>query len=120
MPGRTYETVNIFRHRDAMRRVWKGYEDERYLRPEDGRAVDLIVQSTDDIYDGPSNSTWRRTYVRNISAFIVRVAHWPVRNVPNDPKKWTQRDWTTVCLWWIPASVCLLLVVSSLSTHLRH
>lgn len=117
MPGRMYEAGNIFRHRDPMRRVWKGYEDDRYLRPSDGRAVDLIVQSTDDIYDGPTNSTWRRTYVRNISALIIRVAYWPMRNVPSDVGKWTRRDWTTVGLWWLPTCIALLLVVCFPGTH---
>lgn len=113
LAGRSYTARVHWRHRDAMRRIWNGVEDDRYLNPNDGRVNDLVVQATNDVYDGPANSTWRRTYVRNVSSIIVRVAQWPFTKVPRDSKQWSRENWTIVGLWWLPTCISLLVVVCS-------
>ena len=99
------------RHRDAVSRVWNKAEDDRYLNPDDARAKILVVQSTNPVYDGALNSSWRRTYVTNTSSLIVRVARWPFQRVPDSPEDWVQQDWITVGLWWLPTCCVLLLLV---------
>lgn len=109
--GHSYISHGQRRHRDAMSRVWNKAEDDRYLNPDDARATTLVVQTTNPIYDGALNSSWRRTYVRNVSSLIVRVARWPFQNVPDDHEKWVQKDWITVGLWWLPTCCTLLIIV---------
>lgn len=113
LAGHSYTARIEWRHRDAMRRIWNGVEDDRYLNPDDGRVNNLVVQTTNDVYDGPTNSTWRRTYIRNVSSIIVRVAQWPFTKVPNDSKQWSRENWTNVGLWWLPTCISLLVVVRS-------
>lgn len=113
LAGQSYTARIHWRHRDAMRRLWNGMDDDRYLSPFDGRVKDLVVQTTNEIYDGRTNSTWRRTYIRNVSSIIVRVAQWPFSKVPNDSIEWTRDNWITVSLWWLPTCITLLVVVCS-------
>lgn len=125
-----------YRHRDAMRRIWKGSEDDRYLDPTDGRVRDLVVQATNDIYDEPNKTTWRRVYMKNVSSPIVRLAYWPVGSsralesriirdidwghILNAPEEEQGRSSNTQWNWqhlkpavirWIPSCLGLLLVV---------
>lgn len=111
--GKSYTARIHWRHRDAMRRLWNGVEDDRYLNPIDGRVKDLVVQTINEIYDGPANSTWRRTYIRNVSSIIVRVAQWPFTEVPTDSTQWSSEHWRIVGLWWLPTCISLLVVVCS-------
>ena len=111
LAGRSYTGRIHWRHRDAMRRIWNGTEDDRFLNPDDGRVNALVVQSTNHVYDGPTNSTWRLTYVRNVSSIIVRVAQWPFQKIPRDGKQWSRESWTNVGLWWLPTCISLLIVV---------
>lgn len=39
------------------------------------------MQAVDDIYDNTTNSTWRRTFVRNMAPFYLRLANWPFNHV---------------------------------------
>ena len=94
-----------------MRRVWNGTEEDRYLDPKDGKLVRLVAQAANNVYDGPTNSTWRRTYIRNVSSLIVRVAQWPFKTVPGESEQWSRENWITVGLWWLPTCVALLVVV---------
>lgn len=109
--GQSFPTGVRWKHRDAMRRVWNGLEDDRYLDPKDGKINSVVVQTSDNVYDGSLNSTWKRTYVRNVSSTIVRVAQWPFKKVPKEKEKWTKQEWTVVGLWWLPTCISLLLVV---------
>lgn len=111
LAGQSYTARDHWRHRDAMRRIWNGVEDDRYLNPDNGRVNRLVVQTTNVVYDGPTNSTWRRTYIRNVSSIIVRVAQWPFTKVPRDSKQWSRENWTFVGLWWLPTCISLLVVV---------
>ncbi|MCJ1262456.1 hypothetical protein MMC22_002326 [Lobaria immixta] len=112
LAGQSYTARDHWRHRDAMRRIWNGVEDDRYLNPDNGRVNRLVVQTTNIVYDGPTNSTWRRTYIRNASSIIVRVAQWPFTKVPRDSKQWSRENWTFVGLWWLPTCISLLVVMS--------
>ena len=96
-----------------MQRPYHGLEEDRYLSPYDGHLAKLVVQAAQDVYDGPPNSTWRRTFIRNVSPFFIHVANYPFSNVPIDVKTWTNEDWTKVCVKWIPACVGLLGTVCS-------
>lgn len=77
-----------FSHRDAFGRISKKPLMDRYLHPLDGKLRKLIVASTDDIYKGPGTSTWRRTYVRNVAPWNVRIATW-VMDCHQDPNSLT-------------------------------
>ena len=98
-----------------MSRVWNKPEDDRFISPQDARAKILMVQSTNAVYDGALNSSWRRTYIENVSSYLTRVARLPFKDVPDDPEQWVQQDWITVALWWLP-TCCLLLVVVCLAS----
>ena len=94
-----------------MSRVWNKAEDDRFINPQDARAKALVVQTTNAVYDGALNSSWRRTYISNVSSYIIRIARWPFQNVPEDVEQWVQQDWITVALWWLPTCCALLVVV---------
>lgn len=80
-PGYGYEKLAQHRHVDCFDRIWTGDYDDRYISPWDGKVSKLVVQAVDDIYDNTTNSTWRRTFVRNISPFYLRLANWPYNHV---------------------------------------
>lgn len=86
-PGWLYNTTSLFRHRDAFGRVKKKPMMDRYLHPLDGKLRKLIVSSSDDIYEGPGTSTWRRTYIRNVAPWNVRISTW-VMDFHQDPNSW--------------------------------
>lgn len=96
-----------------MQRVFKGTEDDRYLSPWDGHVAKLVVQATQDIYNGAQNSTWRRTFIRNVCPIYLQLANFPFNNVPTDPRIWTGNDWAIVGIRWVPTCMGLLFVVSS-------
>jgi hypothetical protein len=99
------------RHRDGMQRVVKFTEEDRYLSPWDGHLAKLVVQVSQEVYDGPLNSTWRRTFIRNVSPYFMHVANFPFSAVPADMSKWTDKDWTNIAIKWLPACIGLLLTV---------
>ncbi|KAH7092511.1 hypothetical protein FB567DRAFT_614522, partial [Paraphoma chrysanthemicola] len=73
----------------------------------DGRVMPLVVQATDLVYLGTPNSTWDRTFVRNTSPLVVRLASWTIDQLL-DTRGWTKRDWARlVCQW---AFSCLGLI----------
>jgi hypothetical protein len=114
MPGMSFVSTTPARHRDIMQRVWEGTEDDRYLSPWDGHVAKLVVQAAQDVYDGAQNSTWRRTFIRNVSPIYLQLANFPFSTVPTDPGVWTGNDWAMVGLKWIPTCLGMLCVVSSL------
>jgi len=103
------------RHRDLMQRSQEYPMEDYYLSPFDGHLAKLFVQSTQAIYDANSNSTWRRTHIRNQSPLILQVANWVLRTLPTDDREATGEEIALVCLKWIPSCVAMLLLVSSTS-----
>lgn len=119
MPGYIYDMLEERRHKDVMQRVWKGAVDDRYMSPWDGHVAKLVVQATDEVYHAPNYVTWRRTFVRNVSPIMLRLANWPMSKVTVDATQWTDEEWTSVCLKWLPACVALMAVVCAVSIGLR-
>ena len=116
------------KHLDVFRREHEGIEDDRYLDPVDGKVQKLVVRSTKAIYNQRNNTTWRRTYIRNVSPYIIRLAYWPVSSVPSsqessafgDERKshevialpsWKKKQWMHVGLRWLPTCIGLLIMV---------
>jgi hypothetical protein len=114
-PGWAFFDSAKHRHRDFMQREYQGLEEDRYLSPTDGHLAKLVVQAAQDVYDGSSNSTWRRTFIRNISPAYIQIANFPFSRVSPDPGRWTNDDWAMVCLKWLPSCVGLLCTVCVVS-----
>jgi hypothetical protein len=72
----------------------------------------MMVQCTDEIYEGPRNSTWRRTFVRNKAPAAIRVANWPMNTAPLDSEHWSQHDWMLIVLKWPVSCIVLSVMVS--------
>ena len=99
-------------HRDMMQRGKDFPSDDYYLSPFDGHLAKLFVQSTQAIYDANPNSTWRRTFIRNQSPWILRVANWVLQTLPTDDSEVKGEDVAMVGLKWLPACAAILLLVS--------
>ena len=106
---------NDRRHRDMMQRAKDFPSDDYYLSPFDGHLAKLFVQSTQAIYDADPNSTWRRTYIRNQSPLMLRVANWVLHSLPTDDREVKREDLVMMGLKWIPSCVAILLLVSPIS-----
>lgn len=111
MPGLNYNSTTNERHRDILQRVHEGTNDDRYISPVHGHVNTLVVQAAQDVYDGPQNSTWRRTFIRNVCPIYMQLANFPFSNVPTDPGLWTGNDWAMVGLKWIPTCMGMLCMV---------
>lgn len=126
--GRSQPSI-VHKHLDVFHRGYKGLDDEQCLDPLDGRVRKLFVQVTNQIYDEINDTTWRRTYIKNISPRLIRLAWWPYAGSPlaqpsysnkggikqrfkSRTKAWTNEHWTRVALRWVPACAGLLIVVS--------
>jgi hypothetical protein len=70
-----------FRMRDALDRVHYREKDERYVSSYDGAIRELVVQCTDDIFEGVNDAPWMRTRINNLSPFALRVAAWCAWNI---------------------------------------
>lgn len=115
--GRKYVAQKVERHRDVMGRVKHNTEDDRYLSPIDGRLAKLVVQCTDELYNGVQNSTWRRTFIRNHGSILLRIANWPTKSVSSsNPKTWNGEEWAMVVVRWIPSVLGLFVLVRLLFT----
>ena len=99
-------------HRDMMQRGKHFPSDDYYLSPFDGHLAKLFVQSTQAIYDANPNSTWRRTFIRNRSPWILRIANWVLHTLPTDDQEAKGEDVAMMGLRWIPACAAILLLVS--------
>ncbi|OXV08124.1 hypothetical protein Egran_04114 [Elaphomyces granulatus] len=111
MPGLAFLDAGMHRHRDILQREYQGPEEDRYISPWDGHLAKLVVQAAQDVYDGPRNSTWRRTFVRNVSPIYIHVANYPFSSVQMNDTLWTNEDWAMIALKWLPACVGLLFVI---------
>lgn len=112
-----YIPIIRLRHRDGMGRLWIGEDSDRYLSPVDGRITNLAVQSVNEIYNGATDSTWRRRQIKDVGPWIVRVAQWPgYRELNRRRAKWSNEEKMAVGLLWIPTCTVLLTIVSSRSS----
>ncbi|KIW19459.1 hypothetical protein PV08_00031 [Exophiala spinifera] len=105
-PGLTKGAGRDHRHRDAVSRIHTGQDDDRFLAL-DSHLERMMVQCTDEIYEGPRNSTWRRTFLRNMAPWTIRIANWPMNTAPIDSKHWTQNDWLWIIAKWPVSCICL-------------
>lgn len=113
-PGFGYEHLSNHRHSDVFNREYTGGYDDRYLSPYDGKIKRLVVQATDDVYDNTKNGTWRRTFIRNISPFYLRLANWPLNHVDYTRKGGpTSEDWPMICVKWFIASIAITFVIGT-------
>lgn len=74
----------------------------------------LVVQAVDDIYDNSTNSTWRRTFIRNISPLYLRLANWPFNHI--DYARYggpSSDDWPLLIGKWFITSIAISFVVRS-------
>lgn len=123
------------KHLDVFRREYEGLKDDRYLDPLDGRVQKLVVQSTEAIYNQRNDTTWRRTYMRNVSPYIIRLAYWAMPSVPSsqessaitDERKshavtalasWKKEQWMHVGQRWLPTCIGLLIMVCWIASAL--
>lgn len=99
----------ILRHRDVAGRVELKPRSDRYLHHDEGHLRNLYVACTDEIYEGPGTSTWKRTYVRNVAPLKVRLATWVI-DFSYEPDSWN--DWWIMVLRALPAALAMNFVVS--------
>lgn len=129
LPGRNGEySRGVFKHLDVFHRRFQGIAEEQFLNPLDGRVRRLVVQTIGPIYDTANDTTWRRTYIRNISPMIIRLAWYPYAGLPSEDTTlnesqrlkdkllpsnvtWTSQQWTSLCSKWIPTCIGLLVLV---------
>lgn len=117
------------KHLDVFHRAYEGLEDDQYLDPIDGRVQKLFVQTIKQIYDTDNDTSWRRTYIENMSPWILRLAWWSraglvTKNRDHSAKRGAWKDvqartaslnaeqWTQLGIRWIPSCIGLLILVS--------
>ena len=110
-PAGPYRRQGKHRHKDSFQRVLNNPQDDQYLSPWDGHLAKLIVQATDAVYDGPENASWRRTFIRNATPLIIRIANWASNSVPQNCRMWSAEDWFQVVMRWFAACIALLFMV---------
>lgn len=124
----------MHKHLDVFHRAYEGLEDDQYLDPIDGRVRHLCVQTLGQIYNTSNDTTWRRTYVENVSPWILRLAWWSRAGLVMGKKDYTAKhgrawknvqartaslsseQWTQLGIRWIPSCIGLLVLVSSTDT----
>ncbi|KAF8858805.1 hypothetical protein BDZ45DRAFT_621946 [Acephala macrosclerotiorum] len=101
-----------YRHRDSMARVMRRPAAERSLDANGGYLTKMLVQTVDEIYNGPpTQHSWRRTYIRKIGPIMLRAAYWPFKRVPIDSEELTADDKLAIALRWLPACLALFFVL---------
>lgn len=109
-PGYVYRNGEAkLRHRDYAMRVYYKPRSDRYLHHNDGYLRNMYVACTDEIFEGPSTSTWRRTFVQKVGPLKVRIATWVI-DFSYDPESWN--DWGIMVLRALPAALTMSFVVS--------
>lgn len=123
------------KHLDVFRREHEGLKDDRYLDPLDGRVRNLVVQSTKATYNQRNDTTWRRTYMKNVSPYIIRLAYWAMPSMPSsqesgaitDERKsyevtalasWKKEQWIHVGRRWLLTCIGLLIMVCWIASGL--
>ncbi|MCJ1470844.1 hypothetical protein MMC07_009491 [Pseudocyphellaria aurata] len=114
-----YQVAGIYRaphekrhHRDMMSRRKHFVAEDYYLSPFDCHLAKLVVQSAQEVYDAKPNSTWRRTFIRNMSPYMLRVANWVLDTVPHDDREMTAEEIFLLVVKWVPASAMLLILMT--------
>ncbi|SMR47585.1 unnamed protein product [Zymoseptoria tritici ST99CH_3D1] len=102
-----YATDEKRRHQDMLGREWEGVPDDRYLSPWDGKVKPLVVQATDDLYNDANSSTYSRTFVRNVSPWMLRIATWPSSHLDYIHGQTYSGDYWTAFAKWIPSTIAL-------------
>ncbi|KAA8651689.1 uncharacterized protein ATNIH1004_000585 [Aspergillus tanneri] len=64
----------------------------------------LVVQASEEVWDGPPNSTWARKKVQRCTPVMLRVVYWLLGDILEDRP---DASWSHVCLGWFPA--CLII-----------
>ncbi|KAJ4160089.1 hypothetical protein NW754_003213 [Fusarium falciforme] len=104
-PGYNYTDSNTkMRYRDYAGRISFKTRSDCYLHHHDGYLRNMCVAATDDIFEGPGTSTWKRTYVRKVAPMKVRIATW-VFDFSYDPQSW--EDWGIMILRALPAGIAM-------------
>ncbi|KAJ9627151.1 hypothetical protein H2203_003612 [Taxawa tesnikishii (nom. ined.)] len=94
-----------------MARKWKGINDDRYISPWDGHISKLLVQCTDEIYGAAGNTTYRRTYIRNVSTKMLRLANWPTKHFDWVAGRYKYGGTGLLVAKWIPACIALTVMI---------
>ncbi|KAJ5900162.1 hypothetical protein N7495_004906 [Penicillium taxi] len=113
-PGYSFNETTEYRHKDNFQRVYFGSSDDRFLDPADGRVKELVVQCTDQVYRGPQNSTYKRTFIRNVAPLTLRLANWPMSGldeVDSETRSFKRMMSSVELLIKWPISVALLSTV---------
>lgn len=84
---------------------------ERLISTRDVHLGKAMIQCADSIYESDTATTWRRTFIRNMSPMMIRLANWPTNAVPVHRKDWQSNDWTRVVLIWPLACMGLCIAV---------
>jgi hypothetical protein len=96
---------------DVFRRKTRGKVEDRYVDPTDGRLGILVIQASSPIYNSRNRTTWRRTYIDNISPYFVRLAYWPTGGTPESFDHWGRDEWIYAGLRWLPSCIGILICV---------
>lgn len=79
-----------------MQRALCESEEDRHLRPSDGRLTNLVVQAVDEVYNLLAQSTWRRTFIKSVSPTTIQVANRAADSIPVDLSQLSLWDWVKV------------------------
>ncbi|USP80802.1 hypothetical protein yc1106_08076 [Curvularia clavata] len=113
-PGLGYQKLGHYRHRDCLDREWEGDYDDRYISSWDGKVSKLVVQAVDDIYEHNTGSTYRRTFIRNVSPVYMRIANWPFAHLDyTSNRQPSSQDYMMLGLKWFLASCVITFCISS-------
>ncbi|CAP71654.1 uncharacterized protein PODANS_6_50 [Podospora anserina S mat+] len=89
---------------------------ECYIDPFTGKIEKLYVQAPSSICllgSVDPNCTWKRTPIRNVTPFLLRVGNLPFRFIPAERRghrsKFTFEDWCIVIGMWIPSVAIFLM-----------
>ncbi|KAK6358112.1 hypothetical protein TWF730_007467 [Orbilia blumenaviensis] len=107
-PAYIHDGSIMYRYRDFAGRVCEKPLYERFLDHNDGTLRKLTVSCTDEIYQAPGTSTWRRIYIRNVSELTVRIATWIIHYNKN-PGTW--KTYGIQVLRALPASLLMAVCI---------
>lgn len=96
---------------DVFRRKTRDRVEDRYVNPTDGRLGVLVIQASSPVYNSRNKTTWRRTYIENISPYFVRLAYWPTSGIHQSFDQWGRKQWVYASLRWLPSCIGILICV---------
>lgn len=98
-----------YHHRDVMQRGDDFPLDDYYLSPTDGHLAKLYVQCTQSIYDSKSNSTWKRTFIRNQSPLLLQASNFVLNTRVKEVSGMSDGEKFWMAAKWIPSCAVILL-----------